>query len=80
MDIHKGTRHFTISKDYPFLTELEVEQYLALAQLKKLVVDMMPGVQHIALPDYALLNDGQIAAGKALARTKQILYIQNGGQ
>lgn len=69
-----------MSKDYPFLTDLEVEQFLALAQLKKLVIDMMPGVQHIALPDYALLNDGQIAARKALARTKAIVYVQNGGK
>ena len=80
MDIHNGKRNVTMSGTYPFLTDLEVEQYLALTQMKKLVNDMMPGVQHIALQDYQLLNDGQINARNAIARTKAILYVQNGGK
>jgi hypothetical protein len=35
-------------------------------RLLKLVGDMMPGVRHIALPDYQLLNDAQVEAEEAL--------------
>lgn len=39
--------------------------------LLKLVSDLMPGVAHIALQDYALLNDAPIAARKLVARIRQ---------
>lgn len=37
--------------------------HLLLHDCKQLIEDMMPGVQHIALRDYALLNDTLMALG-----------------
>lgn len=41
-----------------------------LENLTKLVTDLMPGVAHIALPDYALLNDAPIAAQKMIRKLR----------
>ncbi len=42
----------------------------ALETLNKAYDQLMPGIKHISVPDYALLNDAPIKANAAIAKAK----------
>ena len=44
-----------------------VKLYDACKMQQRLINDMIPVMDHVALPDHALLNDAQIAASKAIS-------------